>query len=74
MADRASELLPRYDPEPSRGPEQLWQMCSAMEEEKNTLVGITCIFTSRDCKKECTMRLDPHEDGNVITLCLCREP
>jgi hypothetical protein len=41
---------------------------------KNTLVGITCIFISRDCKKECTMRLDPHEDGNVITLCLCREP
>ncbi len=46
MADRASELLPHYDPEPScfltasvvwmfvRVPVQLWQMCSAMEEEK----------------------------------------
>jgi hypothetical protein len=46
MADRASELLPHYDPEPSCFltasavwmfvwvPVQLWQMCSAMEEEK----------------------------------------
>jgi len=41
---------------------------------KNTLVGITCIFISRDCKKEYTMRLDPREDGNVVALCLCREP
>jgi hypothetical protein len=46
VADRASELLPHYDPEPSFFftasvvwmfvwvPVQLWQMCSAMEEEK----------------------------------------